>query len=176
MFHAFHALAASAAIERVTLLVNHVLAAELAATQRLRRHFGQRITLKVSGWPGSLPALPGLSWCVTPAGLLERCGEAGAEEPALRINIDASNPAQLALRALAGERPRVDVAGDAAFAADVNWLFDNLRWDIENDLEGSVGPVAARQLGEIGASIARAVRSVAQTLAGTGDRAAERSV
>ena len=33
-------------------------------------------------------------------------------------------------RVVAGERPAIAVSGDAAFAADVDWLIDNLRWDV----------------------------------------------
>lgn len=175
MFHALYTLAASAAMERATLLLNHVLAGEAMATQRLRAHVGRCIALQIKGWPSLLPQPPHLAWRITPAGLLERCDLANAAATGLCIEIDASDPAQLALGALAGERPRIEVAGDAALASDVNWLFDNLRWDIEDDLERLVGAVPARQLCEVGRSVAGAVRSAAQRWAGKG-RGAEHSV
>ncbi len=168
MFHAFQTLAATAAVERATLLLNHVLASEATAMQRLRGHHGRCIAVQASGWPSLLPALPSAVWQITPAGLLEQCDGAEPNPIALRIDIDASDPAKLALRALAGERPRIDVAGDAALASDVNWLFDNLRWDIEDDLEALVGPALAHQFGALGRAIAGAVRAAAGTLAGLG--------
>jgi ubiquinone biosynthesis protein UbiJ len=168
MFRAFHTLAATAAMDRATLLLNHVLASEAAAMQRLRVHHGRCIAVQTAGWPSLLPALPSVVWRITPAGLLERCDETEASQIALRIDIDASDPAKFALQALAGERPRIEVAGDAALASDVNWLFDNLRWDIEDDLEALVGPALAHQLGALGRTIAGAVRAMAQTLASAG--------
>ena len=38
------------------------------------------------------------------------------------------------------------VQGDAAVASELNWLIENLRWDIEDDLAGVVGPCPARQI------------------------------
>ena len=175
MFHAFQTLAATAAMERTTLFFNHVLAGEEAAMQRLRGYHGRCIAAQAKGWPSLLPALPSVVWRITPVGLLERCDAADAAEIALQIDVDASDPAKLVLLALAGERPSIEVAGDAAMANDVSWLFDNLRWDVEDDLEGLVGPAAAHQLCEFGREIAGAVRSAAQTLVGKG-RSAEPSV
>ena len=172
MLHVLHTLAGTAAVERTTLLFNHVLAGEATATQRLRGHAGGCIALQLRGWPGFLPALPQFAWRITPAGLLERCDAACAAEAALRIEIDASDPATLALGTLAGQRPRIEVVGHASLAGDVNWLIENLRWDIEDDIQGLIGAAAAHQVCEVGAIIAGAVRSAAQTLAGLG-RSAE---
>jgi ubiquinone biosynthesis accessory factor UbiJ len=170
MFHALQTLAGNAVVERATLLLNHVLGSEAAATQRLRAHAGRCIHLHLGHWPALLPALPATTFRITPAGLLEWSPDEPAADAALRIDVDASDPAQSVLRALAGERPRVDVTGDAQLAADVDWLFENLRWDIVDDLERIVGPAAAHQLGRLGGAIAAAVRGAAQALAGVGDR------
>ena len=62
------------------------------------------------------------------------------------------------LASLAGERPAVSVQGEAQFAADIQWLADNLRWDIEADLARIVGPLPARQLASLGAAIAAGLR------------------
>ena len=165
MFHALQTLAGSAVMERVTLLLNHVLASEPVATERLVGHVGRCIRLQFDGWPAVLPRLPVAAFRVTPAGLLEWCGDAPAAEADLLVEIDASNPGQLALLALSGQRPGIKVTGDAALASDVNWLFDNLRWDIVDDLEALVGPAAAHQLGKLGEAVAAALKAAVQTLA-----------
>ncbi len=166
MFHALNALVGSAAIERVTLLVNHVLGGEPVAMNRLRAHALRCIGLHFEGWPRALPPLPALVFRVTPAGLVEWCGSEPPAEPELRVTIDASNPALAMARALAGTRPKIEVAGDAAFATDLNWLFDNLRWDVQDDLATIVGPAPAREIGRIAAAIASALREAVRTLSG----------
>jgi len=40
----------------------------------------------------------------------------------------------------------------------VNWLFDNLRWDIEDDLAKIVGPAPAREMARLGGVIATGLR------------------
>ncbi|MFZ2649855.1 MAG: hypothetical protein WA210_07080 [Burkholderiaceae bacterium] len=172
MFHALYTLCRVAAMERATLLINHVLAGESVAMQRLRAHAGSCIRVQGQGWPGLLPALPAAAFRITAAGLFEWCDDAVPVPVALQIDIDVSNPAQLALRSLAGQRARIEVTGDAVLAADVNWLLDNLRWDIEDDLEGFVGPAAAHRLGELGRAIGGAIRSAAASVADVG-RSAE---
>ena len=69
-------------------------------------------------------------------------------------------------QALTGKRPRIDVAGDAGFATDLNWLFDNLRWDVQDDLAGIVGQAPARELSRLAGGIAGAVREAVRTLSG----------
>ena len=158
MFHAIQTALADEGMARVVLLVNHVLVSEPAAAQRLRAHVGRRLRLQPGGWPGWLPPLPDLTFRVSPAALVEWCGEPGDEPVDLQISVDASNPAKALMQALAGERPRVDVAGDAAFATDVNWLFDHLRWDIEDDLAKIVGPAPAHELARLARGAATGLR------------------
>jgi ubiquinone biosynthesis protein UbiJ len=166
MFHSLNLLLGNAAVERATLLVNHVLGSEAVATQRLRAHAGRCIQLQFEGWPGLLPPLPATAFRVTPAGLVEWCGADAPPEADLRVTIDASNPALAMAQALTGERPKVDVAGDAAFAADLNWLFDNLRWDVQDDLARLVGQAPAREMARIASGVAAGVREAVRTLGG----------
>lgn len=175
MLHSLQALASAAVIERTILLANHVIAGEPVAAQRLRPHAGRCLLLTLQGWPALLPAVPPLAIRVTPAGLLEWCGDAVPAAPELRVSVDASNPALAVLQALAGEQPRIEVAGDAQFATDVNWLFDNLRWDLEDDLARLIGDAPARELAKFGGSVAatlreavRGVGSLASRLRGAG--------
>lgn len=161
MLHALHSLLAPAAMARVTLVLNHVLAAEPVATERLRAHAGRRVELQSQAWPALLPPLPRLAFAVTPAGLLDWDAE-GSGDADLRVRFDASNPALLAARALTGEQPTVEIDGDAQLAADVDWLLQNLRWDVEADLERVLGPAAAHQVFRLGSGFAGALRSALQ--------------
>lgn len=166
MLHSLNAMLGAAAIERITLLVNHVLAAEPVATERLRAHGGRCIGLHFEGWPALLPALPSTAFRVTPAGLVEWCGDDMPADPDLRVSIDASNPALAMAQALAGTYPKVDVAGDAAFAADLNWIFDNVRWDVQDDLARMVGQAPAREIARIAGGVAAGLREAVRTLTG----------
>jgi ubiquinone biosynthesis accessory factor UbiJ len=158
MFHSMRSALAVQVLERATLLANHVLASEPAAAQRLRPHVGRSLRLQFANWPNWLPPLPPLAFRVTPAALLEWCGEDAPAQVDLQIGLVADNPVRAALQALAGERPRVDVSGDAAFAADVNWLFDNLRWDVEDDLAKLVGPAPAHEMARLARAMASGLR------------------
>jgi len=171
MFHSLSSLLGTAAIERLTLFVNHLLASESIATDRLRAHAGRCMQFHLDGWPALLPPWPALMFRVTPAGLIEWCGEAPSGEPALRVAIEASNPALALMQAVGGERPKVEVSGDAAFATDLNWLFDNLRWDVQDDLARVVGAAPARELGRVAGGVAAGVREAVRTLGGLVTRA-----
>ena len=160
MLQSIRALVVPAALQRLTLLVNHLLAAEPVAVQRLLPHSGKRLRVELVDWPALLPAPPVAEFEVTPAGLLEWCAEGHPAQPpaALQLQIAAPNPALLMALLAAGERPEVSVQGEALFAADVHWLADNLRWDLEADLARIVGPLPARQLASLGAAVAAGLR------------------
>jgi len=165
-------LAASAFMQRATLWLNHVLSSEEAAVQRLRPHAGRFIRLQMEGWPSLLPPLPELSFAITPAGLVEWCGGQAPAAVDLRLTIDASNPARTLAQGLAGQRPAVEVVGDAALATDVSWLMDNLRWDIQDDLARVIGEGPAHELARIGSKLATGLREAVATLAGLAARVA----
>lgn len=156
MFHAFNALLAPAVMERLTLLVNHVLAGEQEAMDRLRPHAGSCIELQLANWPALLPAPPALAFCITPAGLLEWCSD-NVPQADLTLHVDAANPALLFAHALNGEVPAVAIEGSGALATQVNWLIANLRWDIAADLERAFGPRIAHRLARLGSALARAL-------------------
>lgn len=159
MLHTLHQMLAPAALERLTLLVNHVLAGEALATARLVPHAGKRVQLDITGWPGLLPPLPSLAWRITPAGLLEWTGPAPDGGPDLRLAVAADNPAVLAMGLLAGDLPPVDVSGDAHLAGEVNWLMQNLRWDPASDLERVFPPAVAQGLHRAGSALARGLQA-----------------
>ncbi|CAN5575529.1 hypothetical protein BH09PSE5_BH09PSE5_17110 [soil metagenome] len=157
---------------RLTLLANHVIAAEPVAQQRLLPHAGRTFALELVGWPSLLPAAPSMVFAVTPAGLLEWLGEAPPPQTDLRLLLDASNPVKNFGDLLRGVRPRVDIDGDATLATDLSWLTENLRWDVTDDLSRVVGPGPAHELAKVMRAIAGglsqavgALRSVAGKLA-----------
>ncbi|HNT38821.1 MAG TPA: hypothetical protein PKO45_06835 [Rubrivivax sp.] len=184
MLHNLHRMLAPAVMERLTLLLNHVLGSEAVATQRLLPHAGKTLQIEAAGWPALLPPLPALVWQVTPAGLLEWCGDAvpearEAQEPKesgerqappqpapieLQLRVAADNPMRFAARLAAGEMPAVEIAGDAAFAADVNWLLQNLRWDLAGDLERVLPLPLVAALARAGSGFKRALATAMQGL------------
>lgn len=161
---------APAVLERMTLVLNHVLGGESVATDRLRPHAGRTLELQLAGWPALLPRPPALAWRVTPAGLLEWCGPVKGMASDLSMNLDAANPALLLARLAGGEPPSVQIDGDAQLAGDVNWLISNLRWDVAADLDRLFGPVVGQQLHRLGSALAAALR----TALGSAGRLSER--
>jgi len=175
MLQTLNSLLAPAVMERLTLVVNHVLGAEPAATERLKPHAGRTLELTLAGWPALLPPPPPCAFRVTPAGLLEWSGLERSVPADLSVRVDASNPALLFAKAAAGDMPQVDIEGDAALAGDVNWLIQNLRWDVAADLERLFPPVVAAQLHKIGRAVAAAMRSAIGAAGQVRDRFRPRS-
>ncbi len=174
MLHSIQAMLAPALAERLTLLLNHVLASEAVATERLQPHRGATLQLTLERWPALLPPPPVLSWRITPAGLLQWNGAEGlapvaAEVAQLHVTIDAANPALLVAQALGGEPPAVRIEGDALLAADVNWLLKNLRWDVAAELERLFGPQVAGVLHPLGRMLGQGLRSALQGLSSIGE-------
>lgn len=160
MLHALNSLLVPALVQRLVLVVNHVIAAEPAAQQRLLPHAGRVLRLELAQWPALLPKLPPLAMRITPAGLLELADdEAGSGAADLHVVLNAANPAALALKALAGEPPALDIRGNAQLATDMDWLVKNLRWDVAADLERLFGPAVAHQLHQLGRALARGLQA-----------------
>ena len=164
MLDAIKALAERSVLERVVLLVNHVIGAEPAAVERLRPHASRTMQIELAGWPSLLPAAGPFAFRVTPAGLIEWLPDATELVPDLRVAVDMSNPMLALTRVVTGERPAITVSGDAVFASDLDWLIDNLRWDLQDDLARVVGDAPARQLTRFGGWFASAIREGAKTL------------
>lgn len=160
MLNPLQDLIAPALSERLTLVFNHVIAAEPAAVDRLRQHAGRTLALELQRWPAVLPRPPRMAWRITPAGLLEHL--AGADAAAnldLQLTLDAANPAALLAGLLAGTPPPLQIDGDAQLAADISWLAQNLRWDAAADLERVFGPAVASTLQRVGAGLAAGLKA-----------------
>ena len=154
-----------AVLDRLTLALNHVLAAEPAATQRLKPHSGRGLRLSFEAWPAFLPPPPAPVWTITPAGLLERVDASAGATGMLELRVDASQPMQLAAQLLSGDRSAVGLQGDAELASTLAWLMDNVRWDPEEDLARLFGDAPARPMAlalrSLGAGVQATLRALA---------------
>lgn len=139
---------------RVVLFLNHVLMQEPQAQERLKRQKGKPVKVQ---W-GNVH----LTLCATAAGLLER--PAASAPPELTVTLTQSSPFALAQSVLAGDKPGVDIKGDVQLAAEVAWLVDHVRWDVEEDLSRVVGDATAHTLGRMARSAVQAVKAFAASL------------
>lgn len=136
---------------RLVLLLNHVLQQEAEAQARLRRQSGRVVEAHWRRFGMRLQA--------TPAGLLELA--APGLQPDLTLTLTEESPFSLAQAALRGEKPPVRIAGDVQLAAEVQWLVDHVRWDIEEDLARIFGDAPAHAIGETLRRMADALRQFA---------------
>lgn len=136
---------------RTVLLLNHVLQQEPEAQARLRRQSGRVVEAHWRHFGMRLQA--------TPAGLLELA--APAAQPDLSLTLTEESPFSLAQAALRGEKPPVRISGDVQLAAEVQWLVDHVRWDIEEDLARLFGDAPAHAIGETLRRMADALRRFA---------------
>jgi len=160
MLQNLNALLAPALMDRLVLVVNHVISAEPQALERLLPHRGRVLRLDLLQLPRLLPAPPPLAFVITPAGLVEWCRD--PVEADLRVRLEAANPAALALQAMTGQMPPVAIEGDAQLAADVDWLLKNLRWDVADDLHRLFVPTVAHELHRLGAGLSKSLRNAFQ--------------
>jgi ubiquinone biosynthesis protein UbiJ len=133
---------------RIVLVLNHVLMQEPQAMQRLVRQSGRVILAQWRSFTFRLQ--------VTPAGLLDLAGE--GTTPDLTLVLTEESPFALAQHLMQGAKPPVRIEGDVQLAAEVNWLADNLRWDVEEDLSRIVGDAPAHMLVEAGRKVSGALR------------------
>ena len=122
--------------QRMVLFLNHVLMQEPQAQERLKRQKGKPVKVQ---W-GEVH----LTLAATAAGLLER--PAAGAVPDLTVTLTQTSPLSLAQTVMAGDKPGVDIQGDVQLAAEVAWLVDNVRWDVEEDLARVIGDAPARTL------------------------------
>jgi ubiquinone biosynthesis protein UbiJ len=130
---------------RVVLLLNHVLMQEPEAMRRLKAHAGRAMLLQwslLNFKAGSFRLL------VTPAGLFDLALAPTPDAADLTLTVAETTPLALAQAFLTGAKPAVRIEGDAAFAGDLNWLAENLRWDMEEDLSRLIGDAPAHMLAQ----------------------------
>ena len=168
---------APAALARLVLLLNHVVASEPQASARLKPHAGRVIDVRwATGTAGVLPAflgqifqgqasLPPIRLLITPAGLFEAVAESAPNITAapggsqgLTLTVQLGDPIELLKRAARGERPEVNIEGDANLAEVASWMMKNLRWDIQDDVARFMGNAPAEVLRKVGEGMREALQ------------------
>ncbi len=145
-------------MDRLVLVVNHVLLREPVAVARLLPHKGRVMRLELLNLPRLLAlSPPPLAFIVTPAGGVEWCRE--PVDADLRVRVQVGNPAALAMQMAGGQLPPLEIDGDAQLATDVDWLLKNLRWEVADDLQRLFGPVLAHQLGRLGNGLSQGLQA-----------------
>jgi len=148
---------------RIVLLLNHVLMQEPQAMERLVRQKGRVVLLQ---WRTMT-----FKVVITPAGLLDLAPVDAAADLTLVITEDS--PLAIAQALLQGGKPGVRIEGDVQLAADVNWLTDHVRWDLEEDLARLMGDAPAHALVQVVRTMAQGLRQfVGARNAGASDRSA----
>ena len=97
-----------------------------------------------------------LALVITPAGLFNLAPESAV--PDLRLEVTDTSPLSLAQSALRGDKPAIRIEGDVQLAAEINWLVDHVRWDVEEDLARVIGDAPAHTLGQFARRAAQALR------------------
>ena len=140
---------------RAVLFLNHVLQQEPEAQQRLIRQQGNVVRFQWRFITMQLVA--------TPAGLLDLAPEGAAAD--LTLTVMQESPLDIVRSSLRGDKPEVQIVGDVQLAAEVNWLVDHVRWDVEDDLARLIGDVPAHAIGTGARRVVGALRQF------VGDRA-----
>jgi ubiquinone biosynthesis protein UbiJ len=127
----------------VIAFINHLLAEEQWARDKLAPFAGQRVRV-------TAPALPDLAFAVATDGMLEAAGEGDAD---LTIGL---SPAALPTLLTRDESvlQTITFSGDAELAGTLQFLFRHLRWEVEEDLSRVVGDVAAHRIASTGRAFA----------------------
>jgi len=132
---------------RIVLLLNHVLMQEPQAMERLIRQKGRVVRMQWRSFTFKV--------LVTPAGLLDVAPQAAQAD--LSLVITEESPLAIAQELMQGGKPAVRIEGDVQLAAEVSWLIDHVRWDLEEDLARLMGDAPAHAL-------VQAVRNMAQAV------------
>ena len=92
---------------------------------------------------------------VTSAGLLEVAAAGAAAD--LSLSLTQELILDIAQSLVRGDKPAIRIEGDVQLAAEVNWLVDNVRWDLEEDLARLIGDVPAHTLGQAARRLSQAL-------------------
>ena len=90
---------------------------------------------------------------VTPAGLLDLASADAASD--LTLVVTEQSPLAIAQSVMQGDKPAVRIEGDVQLAAEINWLADHVRWDLEEDLARVLGDAPAHMVVQAGRTLAQ---------------------
>ncbi|SHF60728.1 ubiquinone biosynthesis protein UbiJ [Lampropedia hyalina DSM 16112] len=141
---------------RVVLLVNHVLQQEPQAQERLATQRGKAVFISWRQFHMQVK--------ITPAGLLDLDEDHATNH--LLLEITETSPSALARDAIHGQKPPIRIAGDVQLASELNWVIDNVRWDLEDDLARLIGDVPAHKVSNVARRVAQELRGFAQNATG----------
>ncbi|NYT62693.1 SCP2 sterol-binding domain-containing protein [Alcaligenaceae bacterium] len=141
-------------------MLNKLLQRESWARDRLSRHSGKTARFML----GSIT----VSLTIQAGGLLEPSDPVIVPDVTLTIPANRITQLPVVLRARdpALLTELMHIQGDAGLAQAVSDLARDLRWDIEDDLSGLVGDIAARRLLQTGRAVVEGVQVSAERLAG----------
>ncbi len=125
---------------RIVLLLNHVLQQEPEAMQRIARQKGR--VVKFAWQQYTLLLTP------TAVGLLAVASQPTDEKQKIDLLLEVIDidVAELGKKLMQGDKPNVRIEGDVQLAAEVQWLAQNVQWDLEGDLARIVGNVPAHHI------------------------------
>lgn len=137
---------------RILLLVNHVLQQEPEAQKRLASQAEKTIFVSWKQFH--------LQVRITRAGLLDLDEDHATNH--LLLEVTARSISALAKDAIQGEKPPIRIAGDVQLASELNWVIENVRWDLEDDLARIIGDVPAHKVATFAKRAATELRKFAQ--------------
>src|SRR5471032_2519721 len=132
--------AARTASKAFAAAVNHVLARESWARERLTPYAGKTARLALS--PFSLLLM------VQPDGLIAAVDETEARTFDVTLSVPAEAVPAFLQGGQAAVMKHVRIEGDAEFASTIARLAEHLRWEPEEDLAGLIGDAPAHQLAQ----------------------------
>ena len=141
--------------QKIVLFLNHVLKQESVAVERLKRQRGKTVEFRWNQLEMRLS--------FTPAGLVERVSTMHGLAD-LVLNINESSPLTILETLSQGDKPPIRIEGDVQLAAEVNWLIDHVRWDVESDLSRLFGDEIARFLVLAGKQCSSALKDFVNTV------------
>jgi ubiquinone biosynthesis protein UbiJ len=133
---------------RIVLLLNHVLMQEPQAMERLVRQKGRIVLMQWRAFTFRL--------LVTPAGLFDVAAPDAQAD--LLLVITQESLLSIAQELMQGGKPSVRIEGDVQLAAEVSWLIDHVRWDLEEDLARILGDAPAHAVVQLARTVAQAVQ------------------
>ena len=148
--------------QRLVLFINHVLMQEKEAMNRLVRQKGRVARVQWRSYS--------LALVITPAGLFNVAPETAT--PDLRLEVTQTSPFSLAQGALRGDKPAIRIEGDVQLAAEINWLVDHVRWDVEEDLARVIGDTPAHTVAQVAGRGAQALQQFVGSRMARSDAAA----